>query len=401
MPATLKRYFVCYYHEIILKRGNRKFFERRLHQNVSETLKGLPYRSIQRLSGRLVVELLPESSIAEIGSRLRKVFGLIFCCPAWLSSQNMEELGQDLWGLVCQQDFNTFKINTRRENKNFPLTSVEVNTRLGEIIRKKSGKAVDLSKPDLTCHVDIVRNKAFLYFDRLRGGGGLPVSTSGKVIVLISGGIDSPVAAYKVLKRGCRVIFTHFHSLPHTTPESLEKVRRLVSILTHYQNRSKLYMFPFADLQRQIVALTPPPIRVILYRRMMVRLAECAARRERAQALVTGDSIGQVASQTLENLRAVSDVGEFPILRPLIGEDKEEIVTLARRIGTFDTSILPDVDCCSLFVPRHPETRARIDGIRRVEDRLEVDQMVDKAWRQVEVEKIQSQSNLKLKSISG
>lgn len=397
----MKRYFVCYYHEIILKRGNRDFFERRLSRNASQALKSLPYGSIRRLSGRLVVELLPESPITEIGTRLRKLFGLVFCCPAWLSSQDMEELEQDLWALVRQQKFDTFKINTRRANKDFPLTSVQVNTRLGEVIRKRSGKTVDLGNPDLTCHVDIVENQAFLYFERLRGSGGLPVSTSGKVVVLISGGIDSPVAAYKVMKRGCRVIFAHFHSLPHTTPESLDKVRRLVSILTHYQYRSKLYMFPFAHLQRQIVALTPSPIRVILYRRMMVRLAERAARYERAQALVTGDSIGQVSSQTLENLRAVSDVSTLPILRPLIGEDKEEIVTVARRIDTFATSILPDVDCCSLFVPRHPETRARIDGIRRVEDQLEVDQMVGEAWQQAEVEKIEFQSELESKLISG
>ena len=401
MATRLKRYFVCYYHEITLKRGNRAFFERHLSRNASEALKGLPYQSIRRLSGRLVVELLPKSPITEIGARLRKVFGLVFCCPAWLSSQNMEELEQDLWALVRQQDFDTFKINTRRANKDFSLTSVQVNTQVGEVIRKKSGKTVDLGNPDLTCHIDIVENEAFLYFDRLPGACGLPVSTSGKVVVLISGGIDSPVAAYKVMKRGCCVIFTHFHSLPHTTPESLDKVRRLVSILTHYQYLSKLYMFPFADLQRQIVALTPAPIRIILYRRMMVRLAECAARRERAQALVTGDSIGQVSSQTLENLRAVSDVSKLPILRPLVGEDKEEIVKTARRIDTFATSILPDVDCCSLFVPRHPETRARIDSIRRIEDQLDVDQMVGEAWRQVEVEKIEFQNELESKLISG
>ena len=220
----------------------------------------------------------------------------------------------------------------------------------------------------------------------------MPVSSSGKVVVLLSGGIDSPVAAYKVMKRGCRAIFVHFHSLPHTSPESLDKVRLLVSILNEYQFGSKTYMIPFADAQRQVVAFTPVETRVIMYRRIMMRLAEAIARRERAQALVTGDSIGQVASQTLENLRAVSDATGFPILRPLVGEDKEEIVAVARRIGTFETSILPHDDCCSLFVPKHPETRARLEGIRRIEGELDIETMVGDALGEMKIEKTPFQS---------
>lgn len=390
--------FVCYYHEILLKKGNRGFFERILRKNTQKALQGIPYRAFRQLPGRLIVELLPESPVDEIGVCLQKVVGLIYCCPAWLSSQDIGQMGQDLLGLVRDRKFETFKIQARRANKKFPLPSPEINACLGDVIRKSSGKSVRLKNPDLTCYVDIVDQDAFLYFEKLQGQGGLPVSSSGKVVVLISGGIDSPVAAYKVLKRGCKAIFVHFHSLPYTTVESLEKVRQLVSILNEYQYQSKIYMIPFAELQRQIVAFTPTATRVILYRRMMVRLAELVARRERAQALVTGDSIGQVASQTLENLRATSDACQLPVLRPLIGEDKEAIVDIARRIETFEISILPDVDCCSLFVPRHPETRAKIEKIHQIENELDVPQMIREAWQKREIEKLFSQDVLEANS---
>jgi thiamine biosynthesis protein ThiI len=390
----MKRCFVCYFHEIILKRKNRAFFERRLKENVEKALAGLPYASIRRLSGRILVELVPDSPIEEVGARLQKVFGLVYCCPAWSSVQNMDQLQEDLWSLVQSQEFDTFKIDSRRANKKYPLNSQQMNEHLGAVVGERSAKRVRLEQPDLTCYVDIVEDYAFLYFEKLRGGLGLPVSSSGTVVVLLSGGIDSPVAAYKVMKRGCRAIFVHFHSLPHTTPEALEKVRQLVALLNDYQYRSKTYMIPFADAQRQVVAFTPEGTRVILYRRIMMRLAEVIARREGAHALVTGDAIGQVASQTLENIRAISDATQLPILRPLIGEDKEEIVAVARRIGTFETSILPHEDCCSLFVPKHPETRARLEGIRRIEGELDIEKIVGDALSEMKIEKTEFHAHL-------
>lgn len=363
-------------------------------ENVKKSLSGLPYHSVRRLSGRIMVELVSDSPLEQIGKRLQKVFGLVFCCPAWISVQKMEQLQEDLWKLVRLQQFDTFKIASRRGDKKYPINSQQMNEHLGAIVAERSGKRVRLEQPDLTCYVDIVEDYAFLYFEKLRGGKGLPVSSSGKVIVLLSGGIDSPVAAYKVMKRGCRAIFVHFHSLPHTTPESLDKVRLLVSKLNEYQYGSKTYMLPFANAQRQVVAFTPVETRVILYRRIMMRLAEAIARKEGAHALVTGDSIGQVASQTLENLRAVSDAVQLPVLRPLIGEDKEEIIAVARRIGTFETSILPHDDCCSLFVPKHPETRARVDGIRRIEGELDVNQIMGDALSEMKIEKTIFQSKM-------
>ena len=390
----MKRCFVCYFHEIILKRKNRAFFERRLKENVEKALAGLAYDSIRRLSGRILVELVPDSPVEEVGARLQKVFGLVYCCPAWSSVQHMEQLQEDLWSLVQSREFDTFKIDSRRANKKYPLNSQQMNEHLGAVVGERSAKRVCLEQPDLTCYVDIVEDYAFLFFEKLRGGMGLPMSSSGRVVVLLSGGIDSPVAAYKVMKRGCRAIFVHFHSLPHTTPESLEKVRKLVALLNDYQYRSKTYMIPFADAQRQVVAFTPEKTRVILYRRIMMRLAEAIARRERAHALVTGDAIGQVASQTLENIRAISDAIQLPVLRPLIGDDKEEIVAVARRIGTFETSILPHDDCCSLFVPKHPETRARLEGIRKIEGELDIEKIVGNALSEMKIEKTEFHSHM-------
>lgn len=375
----MRRFFLCHYHEIGLKKGNRSFFEKRLLQNILLTLSGLPFKEARRISGRLIVELLPESPIKEIGERLQKVFGIVWCSPAWLSEQELGLLQQNLWKLVQEREFESFKIQSRRAQKTFPLNSPQLNESLGTFILERCGKRVDLETPELTCYVDIVERYAFLYFEKLKGVKGLPVGASGRVVVLLSGGIDSPVASYKILKRGCQAVFVHFHSYPHTSAESQEKVRQLVTLLSQYQFRSVLYRVPFAEVQRQIVAFTPPSTRVIFYRRFMLRLAQQIASREGCLALVTGDSIGQVASQTLENLSVISESVRFPILRPLVGEDKEDIIEVARRIGSYPISILPEVDCCSLFVPRHPETRAGQIGINRIEEQLDLNEALSDA----------------------
>ncbi len=385
----MKRCFVCHYHEISLKGGNRAFFENRLTQNIRQALRGLPHEAVRRVSGRIMVELLENSPVEEIGSRLQKVFGLVFSSPAWISGTDLEEIKANLWDLVSRREFETFKIHARRSRKDYPLNSQELNRLLGAFILEQSGAKVRLEEPDLTCHVDIVERMAVLNFERLPGVGGLPVSCSGNVVGLLSGGIDSPVAAYKMMKRGCRVTFVHFHSFPHTTLESQQKVQQLAQILTAYQYHSRLYMVPFAEAQRRIVAFAPPETRVVLYRRVMMRLAERIAQREKAHGLVTGDSLGQVASQTLENIETISRAVETPILRPLIGEDKEEIIRVARQIGTFTISTLPDTDCCSLFVPRHPETRANPAGIERVEEHLDLKEMIEDALNRLEIQEFE------------
>jgi thiamine biosynthesis protein ThiI len=235
---------------------------------------------------------------------------------------------------------------------------------------------VDLSKPELTITVEILPKEAFFGFDKIPGAGGLPVGASGRVVSLISGGIDSPVAAYRMMQRGCRLIFVHFHSAPYLDKTSQEKVRMLVSTLTRHQYLARLYLVPFGEIQRQIVAAVARPLRVVLYRRMMLRIAEALARAEKAQALVTGESLGQVASQTLENMAVIQQAATLPILRPLVGMDKQEIIDQARRIGTFDTSSIPDQDCCQLFVPKHPATKARFADIEQDESKFAVNDLV-------------------------
>ena len=383
----MKRFVLCRYHEISLKRKKRPFFEKRLVGNIEKALDGTGCRSVNRLSGRIAVRLGADAAFDEVVPRLQKVFGVVSCSPAWLSAPELESLKDDLWSLVQQRTFRTFQVRTRRAQKNLPLTSQQLNEQLGAWIQARAAMKVQLKDPDLTCYVDLVDNRAFIYFEKLRGAGGLPVRTSGKVVVLLSGGIDSPVSAYKIMKRGCEALFVHFHSFPHTTLESQEKVRQLVRRLDPYQYGSKLWMVPFAECQRRVVAFSPADVRVILYRRLMVQIAERIAVQQGALALVTGDSIGQVASQTLENLSAVSAAARMPILRPLVGEDKQEIIETARQIGTFPISIQPDVDCCSLFVPRHPETRAQVERIRQLEEQLEMKDVIEETMGRTSLEK--------------
>jgi thiamine biosynthesis protein ThiI len=270
-------------------------------------------------------------------------------------------------------------MDCRRGTKEFPLDSQQLNRRLGAFVQDRTGAEVRMEAAEAVFGLEIVKGRAFLYLSRIQGAGGLPSGSGGKVLCLLSGGIDSPVAAWRMMRRGCRVHHVHFHSYPHTTVESQEKVRRLLGILSRFQLESTLWMVPFAEVQREIVAYAPPALRVVLYRRFMVRIAEAVARNEKTAALVTGDSLGQVASQTLDNIRTISAAATMPIFRPLIGDDKEGIIRIARAIGTYETSIQADQDCCSLFIPRHPETAADPEKAERAESGLDVAHLVENA----------------------
>jgi thiamine biosynthesis protein ThiI len=238
---------------------------------------------------------------------------------------------------------------------------------------------VNLGDPQLTIHVEALTDEAFYFFGKHRGAGGLPVGCSGRVVCLLSGGIDSPVASWRMMRRGCRVTFVHFHSYPVLSRASQEKARELAALLTQYQYESRLLLVPFADVQQKVILTVPPPLRVVLYRRLMMRIAEAIAHRQRARALVTGEVVGQVASQTLENLNRINEVVALPVLRPLIGMDKEEITAEAQRLGTYPISIIPDQDCCTLFTPRHPSTRARQREVELVEASLPIAEMIEQA----------------------
>jgi len=253
-------------------------------------------------------------------------------------------------------------------------------------VQQLTGWPVDLSHPDLKIYVQILTEDAYFYFDKERGTGGLPVGTSGRVLCLLSGGIDSPVASWRLIRRGCRAHFVHFHSYPILSRTSQEKARALVEILTRHQLKSRLLLVPFGGIQQRVVVSVPPPLRIVVYRRLMLRIAERLARQAGIEAIVTGDVVGQVASQTIENLTVIGSAATLPILRPLVGFDKDEIVLEAQRLGTYETSIIPDEDCCTLFTPRFPATRATLEAAEAAERQLDITGLVEDAAHQAVIE---------------
>jgi len=336
----------------------------------------------------MIVNLPPESKVEEFESRLRRVFGVANFVTAWEVPADLEAIRAAVGRLAGSATFHSFKIDARRGTKEFPLNSQQLNRELGSFVQEMTGAEVRLEDPELTISVELVGRRAFLYLEKIKGAGGLPTGTGGNVVCLLSGGIDSPVAAYRLLRRGCQVLYVHFHSFPYSTAESQEKVRKILRVLAGYQLDARLFLVPFAELQREIVAYAPPPLRVVLYRRYMMRIAEAIALREKAAALVTGDNLGQVASQTLENLRTISDAVHLPIFRPLIGDDKEDIMNAARKIGTYETSILPDQDCCTMFIPQHPETMSTIEAVERAESALDSARLLATAFSGISQETI-------------
>src|SRR5262249_24262921 len=293
----------------------------------------------------------------EIERRLQRVFGVANFSFVERLPADIDRLRDQILQQLDGRNFASFRIDARRADKSFPLTSPEINRLLGAAVKEKTGARVDLEHAEVTIEVEILPEGAFFDFEKVAGPGGLPVGASGRVVSLISGGFDSPVAAYRMMQRGCRLIFVHFHSAPYLDRTSQDKCRELVRLLTRHQFKSRLYLVPFGEIQRTIVAGVLRPLRVVLYRRMMLRIAEAIARKEKALALATGESLAQVASQTLDNMAVIQQAAMLPILRPLVGMDKQEIIDQARRIGTFEISSQPDQDCCQLFVPKHPATK--------------------------------------------
>ena len=374
-----KTYVIVKTHELALKGKNRPWFMQRLTDNLRRSTRDAGVDAVWQ--GRLMIglTLADESCWPAVQSRVRDCFGVAKFFRAYEYPQDLAVVQERLAQLLPARQFRTFRIAANRGDKRFPLNSPAVNRQLGRFVEELTGAAVDLTNPELTIHLDIQPRGILLYFDEEPGHGGLPVGASGPVMVMLSGGIDSPVAAWQMMKRGCRAAFVHFHSYPLVDRTSIEKAGELAQHLTRHQEHSELLLAPLADIQQRIIVATPPAYRVLLYRRFMVRITEALARRRRAKAIVTGESCGQVSSQTLDNIAVVDAVAGMPLLRPLIGMNKEEIVAQAQRIGTFPISITPDQDCCSLFVPRHPETRARLETAERLERALPVDELVAQA----------------------
>ena len=373
-PAVL-----VHYHEISLKRGNRPLFLRHLRRNLLEATRDLGPLRLHQLPGRVLLDLEGHPRPEAVRDRAARVCGVSSVALAARVPSTLEAMKAAVAEIVRDRTFRTFRISARRAFKTYPMTSVELNRALGAFVLAQVGRPdvrVDLGHAELDIQVEVLPQETLVYVGPTPGPGGLPVGVSGTVVALLSGGIDSPVAAWRMMKRGCRVVFVHFHSVPYLPATSQAKARALVEHLTAWQYRSTLLLVPLGEIQREVVLSVPAALRVVAYRRMMVRIAERLARPLGAAALVTGESLGQVASQTLTNLARVDEVATLPVLRPLIGMDKLEITREAERLGTFEISIEPDADCCTLFVPPHPATRVSAEEIAAAEARLDVERLV-------------------------
>lgn len=378
----MKNAILVRYGEIGLKGRNRPLFERRLARNIESALEDLGSVRVQRIFGRLLVEL-EEEALPEALRRIPRIFGIVGASPTRicpLTMEAVEEAALQEAAEAMARAPKTFRIQARRSNKGFPLTSAEINQQLGgAVLRRFPQLQVDLERPDLTLHVEIRDRAAYVYSDEVKGPGGLPVGVGNRGLLLLSGGIDSPVAGWMIASRGVAVEAIHFHSFPFTSEGAQQKAIDLSAVLSRWTGDFTLHMIRFTDIQTAIQRNVPPSWGITIMRRFMMRIAERLARERGIPALITGESLGQVASQTIESIVAIEDVVTMPVLRPLIALDKEAIVERAEHIETYPISVRPYDDCCTIFVAKHPETRPSLEGARRMESALDVEPLVEEA----------------------
>ncbi len=385
--AAAQRFLIGRFHEVALKGGNRWRFIEAVKDNLRVAFADYRLGRIRSLGKRLMIELPDEITDTLAAERAGLIFGLQNFSLSRRVEPTIDSLTVAALAMArrLRDGKQSFRVSARRAEKCFPMNSMEIERSVGAAIVASEGLGVNLTHPDFEVSIEILPEGAYLAAGKIAGAGGLPVGVTGRGMMLLSGGIDSPVAAYRMMRRGLRLDFIHFHSYPLVSGASREKAAELAAHLTRYEGHATLTLAPFAEAQREIVARAARPLRVVLYRRLMLRIATAVALRNRAQALVTGESLGQVASQTLENMTVIAQATDLPILRPLVGTDKNEIIAEARRLGTFETSILPDQDCCSLFVPSHPETRARLASVVAAEAAFDIERMVDDSVSRAEV----------------
>ncbi len=380
------RICLVHYHEIGLKGHNRKIFERRLFENIEAALASYPVH-VSHISGHLLVTLDGGCAIDDVAGTVASVPGVVKVSLGWRSAREIGEICRFAqYALDECQPFDTFKVAARRSNTDFEMDSMELNRVVGaHLCSYAPDKAVKMKDPDAVVGVYVIQGSCYVYSKAIIGVGGLPVGTAGRVVSLLSAGIDSPVATWKLVHRGAIAICLHFSGRPQTSDSSEYLVREIVEQLSPAAGIPRLYIVPFGDYQREISLNCPPALRVILYRRLMFAVALKVAAFEKAQALVTGESLGQVASQTLSNIRATDDVCDLPVFRPLIGTDKQEIVAAAQALGTFDISIRNQNDCCTLFMPKNPETHANLQQVREVWETLPIEQWLDEIIANIEL----------------
>lgn len=376
MRLLFERVCLIHYHEIGLKGRNRSAFERRLMENIAFALSGLPACAPVRISGHLMVALEDEAALDDVARVLLQVPGIARVSRAWRTDRDPESYCKAAeMALADCGEFSTFKVAARRSNTDYPIDSMQLNRLVGAHLCAFAPEAkVQMKDPDVKVRVEVVQGSVYVYSKSDPAVGGLPVGSAGKVVSLLSGGFDSPVASWTMMKRGAVVVGAHFSGRPQTSDSSEWQVDELAADLAPAAGLARVYYIALGDVQRAIAASAPEGLRVLLYRRMMFRVAQEIARREDAKALVTGESLGQVASQTLDNIAVTDAVADMPVLRPLIGTDKQDIIDMARRIGTYETSARQADDCCTLFMPRRPATHARLADALAAEQDLPIGQ---------------------------
>ena len=378
----MNRVLILHYHEIWLKGGNKRYFMSRLIAAIKAAVADLPLESLEQISERLILTAADHATLDAMAERLQRVFGLAYIALAQTVPAEIGEITRVARETTLSKQPASFAVRAKIAHTDFPMGSMEVERDVGREIltalRAGNPNArVNLTKPEATCTIEVIPGCALVYVDRIEGAGGLPAATAGRLVTLLSGGFDSAVAAYKMMRRGVHVSFVHFYAPPSPTHDSSRPVaEQIVRVLTPYQFTSRLYRIPFDAIQRRIVAAAPERFRVLLYRRTMARIASEIARSERALGLVTGDSVSQVASQTLHNLAALDRGLTLPLYRPLAGDDKEEILRWARRIGTYSISCEPFEDCCPRFMPRSPAIFSKAEELDEAEAGFGVDELV-------------------------
>lgn len=374
--------------EVALKGKNRRYFEDKLVSHVRRAMHGLHYEKIYKEQGKIYIET-DENSFEKIINRMKKVFGIVYISPCLRTGKDINDIEQAVLKIMDyvkkRKDAKTFKVETHRVDKNFPITSPEFSRKMGAVILKNTeGFSVDVNNPDIYVYIDIKQN-VYVYTDRIKAYGGLPLGTNGRGLLLLSGGIDSPVAGFLMAKRGVEISAVHFHSYPFTSERAEEKVKKLAKILSLYAGRIRMYSVNILNIQKELSEKCPEDEMTILSRRFMMRIAERIAKDNGIDALITGESLGQVASQTIQGINVTNASVDIPVLRPLIGMDKVQIIDIAKDIETYETSILPYDDCCTLFLPKHPVTKPRLEDIERSEENIDVDGLVNKALESLSI----------------
>lgn len=376
-----KLVLVKYAPEIFLKGLNRNRFEKKLRDNIKRVLEGTDYEFVID-QGRWFIY---SEELEEVIDKVMKVFGVMEVSIVTEVEPSMEEIKKQAVEAVKESGAATFKVETNRANKNFPGNSMEISREIGaHILKNVPGPTVKINKPEFTVNVEIREQMAYVYQRKVKAVGGLPYGMNGSTMLMLSGGIDSPVAGYMMARRGVEVSCVYYHSHPYTSERAKEKVKQLAAILSNYTGSIKLYVVPFTDIQMSIIDKCREDELTIIMRRFMTRIACSLADKLNIQSVTTGESIGQVASQTMEGLVVSTDVADRPMFRPLIAMDKQDIMDISRKIGTYETSILPYEDCCTIFVPKHPKTKPVLEKMRKAEGLLEVNKLVEEAIANME-----------------